>query len=102
MPLSKKNYIEKNITLVTFTIPKDIAKNFTQCSIVGDFNNWNPLTHKMKRKSIDDEFVLKIELPAFKTYEFKYLFNDSNWYIEDEADGLVPNIHGSQNSVLKT
>lgn len=56
----------------------------------------------MKRKTIEDEFTLKIELPAFKTYEFKYLFNDSNWFIEDGADGLVENIHGSQNSVLKT
>ncbi len=102
MPLTKKTYAEKKITLVTFTIPREIAEKFTQCSIVGDFNNWNPLVHKMKRKSIKDDFTLKIELPAFKTFEFKYLFNDSNWFIEDEADGIVPNIHGSQNSVLKT
>lgn len=102
MPISKKTYPEKNITIVTFTIPKQVSEKFLECSIVGDFNNWNPNIHKMRRKSPNDEFTLKIELPAFKTFEFKYLFNDSNWFIEDEADGLVPNIHGSQNSVLKT
>ncbi len=51
MPITKKTYADKKITVVTFTIPKEIAEKFIQCSIVGDFNNWNPLVHKIGRAS---------------------------------------------------
>ncbi len=102
MAIIKKVYPERNITIVTFIIPKEVAEGIAECSIVGDFNNWNPIVHKMKKKAETGEFTLKIELPSNKTYEFKYLCSNGNWLVEDDSDGLVPNVHGSTNSLLKT
>lgn len=102
MAISKKVFPERNITIVTFIIPKEVAAGINECSIVGDFNNWNPMVHKMKKNVNTGEFMLKIELPANKTFEFKYLCSNGVWLVEDESDVLVPNVYGSINSVLKT
>jgi len=97
----KKDYnFKTNTAIVTFTIPESISVDYSACSVVGDFNNWNPEIHKMHRLNSFESFVIKIELPANKTFQFKYLFNDNKWFIEGDSDGLIPNVHGTENSIL--
>ncbi|MFH0733388.1 MAG: isoamylase early set domain-containing protein [bacterium] len=100
MPITKELIPRSKSAIVTFTVPIDISSSHTACSIVGDFNNWNPTVHQLRRSNFYSPFSIKIELPVNKTYEFKFLFEDSSWYVENEADGFIQNVHGTQNSLL--
>jgi len=102
LAISKKYFDDNKKVIVTFQIPEDISVQFLECSVVGDFNNWNPFVHKLRRMNESSCFTLKVELPVNQVFGFKYLFNDNNWYIESESDGTITNIHGTQNSVLIT
>ena len=66
-------------------------------SLAGDFNNWNPKTHVMKK---DKKGVWsKIILIAPGRYEYKF-FVDGEWWNDPHNDQKVYNAFGSLNNVL--
>ncbi len=94
----KKQYLKnKAVCKVTFTVLATVAK---RVAVVGDFNNWNPKDSSLKRLK-NGTFRGSFELPKEKTYEFRYLVDDT--YINDmEADGFRWNDYaGAENTILK-
>ncbi|MFA3781618.1 isoamylase early set domain-containing protein [Melioribacteraceae bacterium 4301-Me] len=99
MPLKKEYSKDKAICKVTFILPKEIAEQFEEVALVGDFNNWDPkanLFYCMSR----GVHVVSIELEAGKEYQFRYLADGEVWLNEAEADKHVATPYGSENSVI--
>ena len=67
--------------------------------LVGDFNNWDTEADRMK-KARDGSFSLKIEVPAGKDYQFRYLIDGQKWENDWSADRYVFNGLDGDNSVL--
>ena len=68
-------------------------------TVVGDFNQWNPLARSLKR---DAGGLWKVTVRlAPGTYQYKFVINGERW--EDDPLNLhrVPNEHGSFNSIRK-
>ncbi|GEL10879.1 hypothetical protein FGL01_16180 [Flavobacterium glycines] len=94
----KKQFIKsKPVCKVTFSIE---AKEATNASVVGDFNNWNPeegALSKLKNGTFKGAF----DLDKDAAYEFKYLV-DGEYINETEADSYKWNeFAGTENSVLE-
>lgn len=62
--------------------------------ISGEFNNWDVQCEPMKRLKTGG-FSQTISLQAGKSYQFRYLINDSVWANDPEADDYVPNGFGN-------
>lgn len=89
----KKQYLKnREVCKITFQI-KDNVNGVENARIIGDFNNWDIQSEPMKKLKTGG-FSQTINLDAGKSYQFKYLINDSQWINEPEADQLVPNRMG--------
>jgi 1,4-alpha-glucan branching enzyme len=64
--------------------------------LAGDFNDWNPNSHRMTKK--DGAFQRKLKLPP-GTYEYKFVV-DGEWRTDPSAAEQRPNRFGSMNSVV--
>ncbi len=53
-------------------------------SVVGEFNDWNPYAHPLKKRSNGTRRV-KVELTPGRAYRFKYLAADGNWMTDPDA-----------------
>ncbi len=85
---------------VTFEYPGSSRTNSVH--LVGDFNDWNETATPMKRKARGAIWKVRIELEKSREYQFRYLVDESSWHNDWHADRYVPNIHGSDNSVVVT
>ena len=101
MSIKKKYLKNKPICKVTFRIPADIGRDFKKASVVGDFNNWNHKSNRMKKLVKDGSFSIVIDLEKDKEYQFRYLFDGTEWANEEEAEKHVTTHFGdSQNSII--
>lgn len=101
MSIKKQIVRSKSVCKVTFRVSKEMAGEADLVTIVGDFNNWDPIATPMNKLK-SGEFTTVMDLESGKSYEFRYLVNGSNWYNDPDADGFVNNIYGSENSVINT
>jgi 1,4-alpha-glucan branching enzyme len=95
--LTKKFFKTKDEADITFEFERS---DVTCVSLVGDFNNWQAITMKFNKKS--KSFKTKLRLPTGHQFNFRYLLNDSEWENDYQADQYLPNIFGSENSVVNT
>lgn len=86
--------------LVTFEYPG--ASRTQSVHLVGDFNRWNETATPMARKKRGDIWRVQLELERGQDYQFRYLVDGTSWHNDWHADRYVPNIHGSDNSVVAT
>jgi 1,4-alpha-glucan branching enzyme len=86
---------KKKVAKVTFAL----ATADGRVSVVGDFNDWDPLAHPLKKRSNGMRSV-SIELPVGVTYRFKYLADDGSWFCDPDVDDRETNEYGEVNSVL--
>ncbi|MBU0698022.1 MAG: glycogen-binding domain-containing protein [Pseudomonadota bacterium] len=79
---------------VTFSLE---AAGAHEVILVGDFNNWNPKTHPMKR---DENGVWNkaVMLPPGK-YEYKFLV-DGHWKEDPKNEQICPNRFGTYNNII--
>jgi len=100
MAIKKEYSKDRTVCRVTFTLPIEVAKQFTEVALVGGFNDWNPKANLFAVKE-NGEHSIALELEANKEYQFRYLGNGEVWLNESEADKSVPTPYGdSQNSVI--
>jgi len=85
---------------VTFEYPG--ASRTRSVHLVGDFNGWNETSTPMRRKERGDIWKVRMELSKGQEYQFRYLVDQKSWHNDWHADRYVPNIHGSDNSVVAT
>ena len=87
----KKEKTEK----VNFSFPAPQAK---RVSLVGDFNDWDPTSHPMKK---DKKGVWKISLNLYPgTYQYNF-FADGAWLNDPHCTDRVQNPFGTFNCVKK-
>ena len=79
---------------VTFSIEAPKAQ---QVVLMGDFNNWNPETHPMKKYG-NGIWKKMVTLPPHQ-YEYKFLI-DGEWKEDPKNDQICQNCFGTRNNVL--
>ncbi len=95
----KKNYSKNgNTCRVTFKLPADV--NAEQVHLCGEFNDWSPTKHPMKRLE-DGSFSVTVSLQPGQSYRFRYLLDDERWENDWDADAYVANQYGSEDSLIK-
>jgi len=65
--------------------------------LMGDFNNWNPKKHPMK-KDENGKWTKAVILPPGQ-YEYKFLV-DGKWKEDPQNDRICPNNLGTYNNVF--
>ena len=100
MGIRKKFLKSKPVCKVTFNIPKQMGNGAQQAHVVGEFNNWLPLATPMKRLKTG-AFSATVDLETGRSYQFRYLLEQSRWENEPDADDYSPTPYGdSDNSVI--
>jgi 1,4-alpha-glucan branching enzyme len=95
----KKEYTKTGRSCrVTFELPSDI--NARTAALCGEFNQWDPEKHPMKRQK-NGGFSTTISLKPGKSYRFRYLLDGERWENDWDADQYIPNEFGTQDSVVK-
>ena len=80
---------------VTFALPDEDRV----VTVVGDFNDWNPCTHPLRKRSNGTRSVA-VALPVEATFRFRYLTEDGEFFDDPEADAVEPNGFGQTHSLL--
>ena len=94
----KKSYTKSGRTCrVTFELPADIKAK--KVSVCGEFNDWNPKAHPMKRRK-DGRFSTTISLESGREYRFRYLLDGKKWENDWESDKYAPNEFGTEDSIV--
>jgi hypothetical protein len=68
---------------VTFVLPA--AEPAGAVSVVGDFNDWNPYAHPLRKRSNGVRSAV-VTIPAGATLRFRYLADGGIWF-DDESAG---------------
>ena len=74
-----------------------VAPQAQTVRLVGDFNNWSPTAHPMKRMP-DEAWLLQVELPHGH-HRYAFLV-DGNLTLDPRAQGITRNDEGERVSLL--
>lgn len=83
---------------VTFSVPSEVEAQ--EVCLCGDFNDWSPSSHPMKRRK-DGHYSTSITLATGQDYRFRYLLDGERWENDWEADAYAPNDFGSEDSLVQ-
>ncbi len=78
---------------LTFAIPA--GSNSGNVSVVGDFNDWKPGAHVLRRRS-NGTLSAAVPVRPGSTLRFRYLGENGHWFDEPDADYI-----DSDGSVVK-
>ncbi len=67
----------EGVVRVTFTLPADEPSGAV--SVVGSFNDWNPLAHPLRRRANSTRSAA-VTVQAGTTLHFRYLAEDGVWF----------------------
>lgn len=101
MSLKKQFLKSKPVCKVSFRLEAAEAAGATKVQLLGDFNNWDESVEPMTALKSND-FTATLELEAGKEYQFRYLVDGNIWKNDTQADSLVANSFGAENSVVST
>jgi len=79
---------KKTATGVTVTFALD-DPDTGPVSVVGDFNDWTPGVHVLRRRSNGTRSV-SVTLPAGRPVRFRYLGDGGRWFDDPQADAQEP------------
>jgi 1,4-alpha-glucan branching enzyme len=79
---------------ITFSFESSDSK---EVILMGDFNNWNPKKHPMK-KNENGKWTKAVIHPPWR-YEYKFLV-DGQWIQDPQNDRICPNKFGTYNNVF--
>lgn len=83
---------------VTFAMPPSVWAD--SIHVVGDFNSWDERATPLRQS--EGGWMATVELEAGKAYQYRYLFNGSDWHNDWYADDYQQNAYGGDNSVVLT
>ncbi|HEV2374432.1 MAG TPA: isoamylase early set domain-containing protein [Streptosporangiaceae bacterium] len=90
----KKTRPGRNGTVrVTFTLPADEPRGAV--SVVGDFNDWNPFAHPMRRRAGGTRSAA-VTVQAGSMLRFRYLAEGGVWFDDETA----PAYEGQDASIM--
>jgi 1,4-alpha-glucan branching enzyme len=94
----KKNYSKTGDSCrVTFKLPGDVSAETVH--LCGEFNEWSPTKHPMKRLK-DGSFSVTVSLEPGQSYRFRYLLDNERWENDWDADAYVANQYGTEDSLI--
>ena len=96
--LKKKFFKTAPTCDVTFQLPKGIEAG--EASVVGEFNNWDPAAHPLKK--VKGVWKTTVKLKKDHEYQYRYVVDGGEWHNDDAADKYVPNNVSGDNSVVVT
>ena len=97
--MPKKAYSRDRETCrVTFELPA--KANAQAACLCGDFNNWDPSAHPMKRRK-DGSFTRTLTLTPGQAYRYRFLLDGERWENDWAADAYAPNPFGTDDSVAE-
>ncbi|MFE9633367.1 isoamylase early set domain-containing protein [Streptomyces sp. NPDC006463] len=85
--------LRKDRTEVTFVLPGEEPPG--PVSVVGDFNDWQPGVHTLKRRK-DGKRAVTVELPRDSSHAFRYLAAGDYWFNDESAgdrEGVNSRLH---------
>ncbi len=94
-----KKAVKDGKVKVTFSLPKD--HTYGKASVVGDFNEWDPMANPFTNSGKKTTSASVI-LAGDGKYVFRYLCEDDCWINDPEADNYEPSGFDSDNGVLLT
>jgi len=68
---------------VTFALPEGEPSG--PVSVVGDFNEWNPMSHPLRRRSNQTRSA-SVTVPSGSTLRFRYLAEGGLWFDDETID----------------
>jgi 1,4-alpha-glucan branching enzyme len=77
---------------VTFALP--LSEPAGEVSVVGDFNDWNPHAHQLRKRANQMRSV-SVTVPTGSTLRFRYLAEGGHWFDDetvparDDRDALL-------------
>jgi 1,4-alpha-glucan branching enzyme len=80
---------------VTFSVPD----SGVPVSVVGEFNDWDPIQHPLKKRSNGTRSAA-VELQPGRAYQFRYLADGGVFFDDDAADAYEPNDRGEQHCLV--
>ncbi|RCG17257.1 glycoside hydrolase family 13 [Sphaerisporangium album] len=80
----KRNHLFGRKTRITFLLPLD--QPYDAVSVVGDFNDWSPGRHELRRRRNGTRTVSVI-LPQ-GVHRFRYLATGGVWFDDETADAI--------------
>lgn len=84
---------------VTFVLPDD--HEALPASVVGDFNDWDPHAHPLRRRS-NRTCSAAVELEPGRSYRFRYLGNGGRWFDDPEIEVVEDHVSRTRNCVIRT
>ena len=93
--LTKKYFKTVDEVEVTFEFSRS---DVDSVKLVAEFNDWKPMSMRFNKSA--NAFKAKVRLPKGESFQFKYLLNDAEWENDYKADKYVPNVFGTENSVV--
>jgi len=88
----KKQFLKtKPVCKVTFSLTKEEALEAEKVQLLGEFNDWNVEEAIDLKKFKNGTFKTTLDLETTKSYQFKYLFDDTKWENDQAADSYVNN-----------
>jgi 1,4-alpha-glucan branching enzyme len=91
----RKQQLGRDEVKVTFSL----ADDGRAVSLVGDFNNWNPEIHPLRRRSNGTRSVA-IVLENGQRASFRYLAEEACFFDDPEGDVIEPNGIGQTHTVI--
>ncbi|MDP3463497.1 MAG: isoamylase early set domain-containing protein [Bacteroidales bacterium] len=100
MSIKKQALKSKPVCKINFKVSKAQAAGASAISVVGEFNNWNPVAGEMNQLK-DGSFTFATELNTGRDYQFRYVADGHHWFNDEEADGLISSgIGAGMNGIL--
>lgn len=100
--LKRQSLKKEKMVKVTFALPADaISSEEASISVVGSFNDWNPETTPLKKRS-NGTLSAAVKLEPGEKYAFRYYGTDGSWLNDEAADAYEPSGHGSDNCIVLT
>lgn len=84
---------------VTFELPADACGGGGSVHLCGDFNDWSPTATPLARRK-DGRYSTTLSLPGGRSYRYRFLIDQERWENDWSADAYVPNVFGTDDSVL--
>jgi 1,4-alpha-glucan branching enzyme len=82
---------------VTFELPADVGGDTVH--LCGEFNEWSTTATPLARRK-DGRFSTTLSLPGGRSYRYRFLVDQKRWENDWAADAYVPNVFGTDDSVL--
>ncbi len=71
-----------NVVRVTFVLPADGPSGAV--SVVGEFNDWNPFAHPLRKRGNGTRSAV-VSIPAGSKLRFRYLAEGGLWFDDETA-----------------